>query len=50
MELFLFVCTIMQHFSFKSLQKPQEMDMDISLKFLGFIRIPSNYTLSFVPP
>ncbi|XP_059856805.1 cytochrome P450 2A13-like isoform X3 [Delphinus delphis] len=47
MELFLFLTTIMQNFHFKSPQSPQ--DIDVSPKHVGFVTIPQNYTMSFLP-
>ncbi|KAM9047093.1 LOW QUALITY PROTEIN: cytochrome P450 2A13-like [Megaptera novaeangliae] len=47
MELFLFLTTIMQNFHFKSPQSPQ--DIDVSPKHVGFVTIPRNYTMSFLP-
>lgn len=47
MELFLFLTTIMQNFRFKSPQSPQ--DIDVSPEHVGFVTIPQNYTMSFLP-
>ncbi|XP_006871578.1 PREDICTED: cytochrome P450 2A13-like [Chrysochloris asiatica] len=47
MELFLFLTTILQNFSFKSPQLPK--DIDISPKSVGFATIPRTYTMSFQP-
>ncbi|KAB0396432.1 hypothetical protein E2I00_012074, partial [Balaenoptera physalus] len=47
MELFLFLTTIMQNFRFKSPQSP--LDIDVSPKHVGFVTIPRNYTMSFLP-
>ncbi|XP_051063296.1 cytochrome P450 2A3 [Phodopus roborovskii] len=47
MELFLFLTNIMQNFSFRSPQAPQ--DIDVSPKLVGFGTIPPSYTMSFLP-
>ncbi|XP_051063297.1 cytochrome P450 2A3 [Phodopus roborovskii] len=46
MELFLFLTTIMQNFSFRSPQAPH--DIDVSPRLRGFATIPPNYTMSFL--
>ncbi|XP_076981602.1 cytochrome P450 2C18-like [Tamandua tetradactyla] len=47
MELFLFLTTILQKFSLKSLVEPK--DIDITPVETGFLSVPPSYRLSFVP-
>ncbi|XP_060222475.1 cytochrome P450 2A8 isoform X1 [Meriones unguiculatus] len=47
MELFIFFTAIMQNFSFKSPQAPQ--DIDVSPQYVGFATIPRKFTMSFLP-